>query len=443
MAARNEKSLTRALTIGLVVVLVGLLVLSVYVFKLRSDLDEVLAGDKSGGRGASSPGQPSAPPVDEATIEEGLEDLRVCFNKALENSFEDFYRYVFGSETPPGVDKIVETCGVLSTTIKAQVYKGGLDFPVDLAWVDGTEKLFFTEKATGNIRVLNGRQLVPKPCATVPATALGEQGTLGITLDPAFDDNGYLYVYYTNEEPHENRVTRFIVKGDRCIEPEHIITGIPAFDSTRHVGGQLEIIDDKLFVSVGDGYSEPANAQDTSGPLGKVNRYNLDGSIPDDNPFSGDGGASPAWSIGHRNPFGLAHNPDTGQLYETENGPDCDDELNLVEEGVNYGWGPDYECGTAGVGKNPRGPLVAWTPPIVPTDPWFYKGATQDLTGSLYVGDFGSGKLHRFVMNSDGTKVLEDEIVYDSPSQIVDVTEGPGQLLYIATPDAIYRFVEP
>jgi glucose/arabinose dehydrogenase len=427
----------RALAALLALALIAIVALTVYVFGLRSDVDELLA-ERSGGRGGSGGAKATASPADDEAIEEGLEDLRVCFNKALENTFEDFYRYVFGGETPPGADKIVETCGALSTKFKSQLYKGGLEFPVDLAWVEGTEKVFFTEKATGKVRVLNERKLVSKPCATVPATALGEQGTLGITLDPAFDDNGYLYVYYTNESPHENRVRRFTVEGDRCTEPDDIITGIPAFDSTRHVGGQLEIVDGKLFVSVGDGYSEPAQAQDESNPLGKVNRYNLDGSIPDDNPF----GNSPAWSIGHRNPFGLAHNPDTGQIYETENGPDCDDELNLIEEGVNYGWGPEYECGSKGVGDDPRGPLVAWTPPIVPTDPWFYTGVTEDLAGYLYVGDFGSGKLHRFVMNSDGTKVIEDEIVFDSPSQIVDVTEGPGGLLYYATPDGIYRFVE-
>ena len=148
-------------------------------------------------------------------MEQGLEDLRVCFNKALENSFEDFYRYVFGGEEPPTVDKIVETCGVLSTQVKAELYKGGLSFPVDMAWQPDTDTIFFTEKASGNIRVMHGRELVKQPCATVEASAEGERGTLGIVLDPEFDSNGYLYVYYTNAEPLENRVTRFTVDGDR------------------------------------------------------------------------------------------------------------------------------------------------------------------------------------------------------------------------------------
>ena len=440
MAAGNEKALVRALAVLLTVALVGLVALTFYVLRLRRDLDEI--AERQGGRargattGAQTPGG-----VDYAALQEGLEDLRKCFNQALENSFEDFYRYVFGDETPPGPERIVETCGALSTKVEAQLYKGGLEFPVDLAWPEGSDTIFFTEKATGNIRVMHGRRLVDEPCATVPASALGEQGTLGIELDPGFEDNGYLYVYYTNEEPLENRVTRFTVAGDRCTQAEDIITGIPALDSTLHVGGQLEIVDDKLFVSVGDGYSDPSTAQDTSSPLGKVNRYNLDGSIPSDNPFSSDGGRSPAWSYGHRNPFGLAYSEEKGHLYASENGPDCDDELNVIEKATNYGWGPGYECGGPGVGEDPRGPLVSWTPPIVPTDPWFYTGATKELSGYLYMGDFGSGGLHRFVLNGDGTKVLRDEIVYDSPSQIVDVTEGPGELLYIATPAEILRLV--
>jgi aldose sugar dehydrogenase len=419
--------------------LAGLIVMAFYVRELRSDLNELV--DRGTSSGASE-GAPAELAVTGSELQQGLDSLRVCFNDALANSFEDFYRYVFGSETPPGVEKIVESCGLLSLKIEAQLYKRGLEFPVDLAWVEGTETIFFTEKATGNIRVLEGRELLPEPCATVPASSEGERGTLGIALDPDFGDNGYLYVYYTNEEPLENRVTRFVVDGNTCTDPEHIITEIPALESTRHVGGQIEILDDKLFVSVGDGYDDPATAQDPAIPLGKINRFNLDGSIPEDNPFTSGGKVSSAWSVGHRNPFGLAQNPETGQLYETENGADCDDELNLIVKGANYGWGPGYECGSAGVGPDATKALVAWTPPIVPTDLWFYTGATKELSGFLYGGDFGSGMLHRFVLNEDGTKVVEDEVIFDSPSQIVDVTEGPDELLYFATPTGIYRMVD-
>ncbi|MDQ3985525.1 MAG: PQQ-dependent sugar dehydrogenase, partial [Actinomycetota bacterium] len=429
----SSVQITRVLVALVVVLILVVALLAFYVFDLRSEIDslQVTVGKQAEGTG------PAAPALEE-DLQSGLEDLRTCFNKALENTFEDFYRYVFGGETPPGPDKIVETCGSLATTARVELYKGGLNFPVDMAWVPETDTIFFTEKATGNVRVLHGQRLVEPPCASLDVNADGERGTLGIAVDPGFQDNGFLYVYYTNADPLQNRITRFTVKNDRCTAPEHIVTDIPATDSTRHNGGQIEIVGDKMFVSVGDGYDDPSTAQDQKGTLGKILRYNLDGSIPEDNPF---GSSAPAWAIGLRNPFGLAHNPGTGRLYASENGPNCDDELNLIDKGANYGWGPGYECGDKGVGPQPRVPLVRWTPPIVPTDLWYYTGKIESLAGDLYMGDFGSGRLHRFVLNDSGDEVTKDEIVYDSPSQIVDVSEGPEGLLYFLTPTGIFRVI--
>lgn len=438
MSHRSEDRLVKSLVGAVALLVVTVVILGFLVVDLRSDVEDLGARPRAPGAAATTGGGGATL---DASVDESLEDLRRCFNRALENSFEDFYRYVFGSETPPGVDKIVETCGALSTTIKPTVYHGKLDFPVDMAWVPGTNIIFFTEKATGRVRVMHGRKLVSEPCATLTTSAEGERGTLGIALDPDYENNGYLYVFYTHAAPEENRVVRFTVQGDRCTAPKTLVTIAP-LDSTLHNGGQLEIVGDKLFVSVGDGYTNPDLAQDQAGLFGKVLRYNLDGSIPEDNPFEGDGGPSPVWSFGHRNPFGLGYDPSTGRLYATDNGPDCDDELNVIEKGVNYGWGAGYECGSKGLGPSPRGPLVSWTPPIVPTDLWFYSGVTEELAGHLYMGDFGAGKLHQFQLSPDGDDVVKEEIVYDSPSQIVDVSEGPKGLLYFLTPDSIYRFVE-
>ncbi|MEA2446369.1 MAG: hypothetical protein QOK47_6, partial [Actinomycetota bacterium] len=204
-----------------------------------------------------------------------------------------------------------------------------------------------------------------------------------------------------------------------------------------HNGGQLEFVKGKLFVSVGEAH-DPANAQDRSSRLGKILRLNPNGSVPSGNPF---GDNNPVWSYGHRNPFGLAHKPGTSRIYESENGPDCDDEVNKINKGVNYGWGPNYQCGTRGEGSNPKGPLVRYSNIIVPTDLWWYQGRMKSLSGSLYMGDYGTGRLHRFVMNKQGTKVTADRIVYDGGDGIVDVTEGPGGWLYFATSSAIYRIV--
>ena len=330
--------------------------------------------------------------------------------------------------------------GALPSGTRVATYEGGLDFVVDMAWVKGTKKMFFTEKNTGQIRVLKGRRLLSSPCADLDVNGSGERGLLGIALHPNFNDNHKLYVYYTNASPLEHRVTRFKVRTNRCRKPRHILKGLDASSSGYHNGGQLEFIGKKLFVSTGEAHN-PAEAQSTSSRLGKILRYNDDGSIPDGNPFSIPGDKNPVWSYGHRNPFGLARKPGSTKLYETENGPDCDDELNFIKKGRNYGWGSGYQCGSAGVGPNPKEPMKRWTPTIVPTDPWWYQGKMKRLSGSLYMGDYGNSALHRFILNNKGTEVKEDRTIHTAPDGIVDVTKGPGGWLYFATPGTIFRIV--
>jgi glucose/arabinose dehydrogenase len=321
---------------------------------------------------------------------------------------------------------------------RVQQYRGDLRFPVDVAWVPGTKKLFFTEKDTGRIRVMVGRRLLARPCADLDVEPSGERGALGIVLHPRFGKNHFLYVYYTNRDPLQNRVARFRVRDNRCRSKRVIVKGLSTKGATNHNGGQLEFMGGKLFVSTGEA-ADPAESQDPESRLGKILRYDPDGTIPDGNPFSEAGDRSPVWSIGHRNPFGLAARPGTNRLYATDNGENCDDELNRIRRGANYGWGPGYRCGTAGDGDDPRGPLWRWSDIVVPTDVTWYAGRMKSLSGSLYVGDF-SGNLHRFFLNAKGTRVRKHRIIHRS-TQIVDVTKGPGGWLYFVTPSAIFRIV--
>ena len=322
---------------------------------------------------------------------------------------------------------------------RVQLYRGDLDFPVDMAWVRGTKKLFFTEKNSGRIRVMVGRRLITRPCADLDVQSSGERGALGIVLHPRYSENHFLYVYYTNRDPLQNRVARFRVDGNRCKAKRVIISGLPTKGATNHNGGQLVFMGGKLFVSTGDA-ADAATAQDVETRLGKVLRYNPDGTIPEGNPFSTAGDRNPVWSRGHRNPFGLAVRPGRNALYETENGPSCDDEMNRIRKGGNYGWGTGYQCGTAGVGPAPRPPQRRWSSIIVPTDAWWYEGRLKSLAGSLYVGSF-DGDLHRLFMNTKGTRVKEDRVVHSVSAGIVDVAKGPGGWLYFMTPGAIYRVV--
>ena len=320
-----------------------------------------------------------------------------------------------------------------------QVFKGGLDSPVDMAYVPNSHKLFFTEKNTGAIRVILNGNLLATPCVDLDVVNDGERGALGLVLDPNYRANHFLYVYFTKRSPLENRVTRFTVRDNHCISARPIITGIPSV-SGYHNGGQLLFLGGKLFVTVGEGH-DAGNAQLLNTRLGKVLRYNPDGTVPADNPVLG-GHRSAIWSFGHRNGFGLVRKPGTQLLYESENGPNCDDELNRIMPGRNYGWGNGYVCGTNGVGPNPVAPMKRWTPTIAPTDPWWYGGSVAALRGSIYLGDFNTGSLRRITLNQAGTAIRSIGITYHAPSGIVDVSSGPGGWLYFATQSAIYRIVD-
>jgi glucose/arabinose dehydrogenase len=328
----------------------------------------------------------------------------------------------------------------LPAGMEVRTYKRDLAFPVDMAWVKGTKKIFFTEKNTGKVRVLVGRRLRGRACVNLDVNGSGERGALGIALHPRYKRNHYLYVFYTNASPLEHRVTRFTVRHNRCRDRKHIVRGLNASSSGYHNGGQLEFVGNKLFVSTGEAH-DPSEAQDTTNRLGKILRLNPNGSVPSGNPFSTAVDRNPVWAYGIRNPFGLTKKPGTKKLFETENGPQCDDEFNRIRKGRNYGWGPAYDCGTAGVGPNPKPPLLRWGNVIVPTDPWWYEGRLKRLSGDVYVGDFSAGRLHRLVINPRGTRVRADRVIFNGDAGITDVSKGPGGWLYFLTSNAIRRVV--
>ena len=344
--------------------------------------------------------------------------------------------------TPILVLALIATDGVagaLPRGTRVAAYKRGLNFPIDMAWVKGTRRIFFTEKNTGKVRILRGRRLLPRACVNLDVNPGGERGALGIALHSRFNKNHKLYVFYTNASPLENRVTRFTVRDNRCKRPKHIVRGLDA-STNYHNGGQLEFARGKLYISTGEAH-DPARAQARRNKHGKILRLKPNGRVPRRNPFRRNGRPSAVWSYGFRNPFGLTHEPGTRRIYSTDNGPECDDELNRIRKGRNYGWGPGYTCGTAGVGSNPKRPLHRWSSIVVPTDPWWYKGRMRRLSGDLYVGDYASGRLHRFVLNRKGTRVRRHWSIFNASSGIVDVAKGPGGWLYFMTSSSIRRIV--
>ena len=299
----------------------------------------------------------------------------------------------------------------------------GLDFPTGIAFApDG--RMFVNERA-GRIRVVSDGGLDPTPVARIPTTTSGEAGLLGIALPPDFSSEERIYAFATAPDGVTNQVWRVPLSGG---EPEVIVPDLPA--SGYHNGGGLAFDEAGfLFVSNGEQHSD-GKAQDPDVLGGKVYRFTADGAIPRDNPF----GASPAYAIGLRNPYGLAIDPVSGDPFVTENGPSSFDEVNRIEAGGNYGWpevsGP-ASGDVAGLAGTYHDPILAYEEIIVPTGITFADGPSvpREVRGDVFFGSFGEQALHRVRLGQDRARAESEEVIeVDEP--VVAVAWGPDGLYY-------------
>jgi glucose/arabinose dehydrogenase len=309
---------------------------------------------------------------------------------------------------------------------RSRPFVTGLAFPTNLAFApDG--RLFVTEKETGRIRIVRDGTVLADPFVTLTVVGQAERGLLGIAIGPTFEQDPWVYVYLSDASDGRNRLIRIRAEGDEGGERETILDLLPAV-SGYHNGGDLAFgPDGSLFVVTGEAH-EPALAQDPDGLGGKVLRIRPDGSIPQDNPFGAD---SPVYSLGHRNSFGVCVDPNTGQVWQTENGPDRLDEVNRIEPGGNYGW-PE-QLGPGG-GAGFEDPILAFTDIIVPTGCAVLPDAGGG-EGTLVFGDFG-GRLRQVRVRGEDAG---QRVVATFPTGITDVAVGPDGALYVATTDAIHR----
>jgi glucose/arabinose dehydrogenase len=189
-----------------------------------------------------------------------------------------------------------------------------------------------------------------------------------------------------------------------------------------------------LFYSIGErGVIE--HSQDLSSPLGKIHRVNDDGSVPKDNPFVGKTGALPTiWSYGHRNPQGLAWDPVSGALWESEHGPQGGDEINVIERGKNYGWGVITMGVQPGITKRAEAgmeqPIVYYTPTIAPSGIVFYSGTQYPAwKNNLFVSALAGQQLRRLEIS--GRTVTHQEVLFNQFGRVHDVIQGPDGYLYV------------
>ncbi len=223
---------------------------------------------------------------------------------------------------------------------------GGLNAPISLEFApDG--RLFVTEKG-GTLRIIKNGILNPVPFATIAVDASIERGLLGVTIDPDFDTNHFVYIHYVrccvNGQP-VGRVSRLTASWNNpdVMEPgseKILIDNIPS-QSGIHDGGELHMGDDKkLYVAVGDGgFAFADNSQNLTNLAGKILRINTDGTIPADNPFVGQANIRPEiYAYGLRNPFSFSIEPGTGRVFLNEVGWNSWEEINVLVKGGNYGW---------------------------------------------------------------------------------------------------------
>ena len=234
------------------------------------------------------------------------------------------------------------------------------------------------------------------------------------------------------------------LNGERIDEVQVIFRQVPKVASVAHFGSRLVFgRDGRLFITLGDRFSQREQAQKLDSHLGKVVRIEPDGRVPADNPFVKTPGARPEiWSLGHRNMQGAALHPDSGVLWTHEHGPEGGDEVNVDEAGRNYGWpvityGVEYGSGAKiGEGSAKAGmeqPVTYWVPSIAPSGMAFL---TSDRypgwKGNLFVGALRGQLLVRLEL--DGRKVVKQErLLTGQIGRIRDVRQGPDGWLYLLT----------
>lgn len=305
----------------------------------------------------------------------------------------------------------------------------------------------------GRLRIVRRGALLPKPVAGVPeVVAAGQGGLLDVVLHPNFAQNHFVYLTYSKavQGGSTTALYRARFENDALVDGKDIFVaetrGRPghfgsrvAFDKSGH-----------LFMSVGERQAPPEGdltkhpAQDLSNHHGKILRLMDDGRVPPDNPFVNQAGAKPEiWSYGHRNPQGLIVHPTTGDVWETEHGPQGGDELNLILPGKNYGWpvvgfGVNYGAGKA-IHAGTMAPGMenaknVWVPSIATSGLLLYTGTRfPEWRNSLFVGGLAGQKLVRVTLDGQRAEVADN--LMKNQGRIRDVRQGPDGLIYLAIDD--------
>ncbi len=330
-----------------------------------------------------------------------------------------------------------------------------LESPWSMAFLpDG--RMLVTERP-GRLRVLIGDQLQPEPISGVPTVlCCSHSGLLDVSVDPNFSENHRLFLSYMHGTPEAGtiRIMSATLDGNALIDNRVLFESRPAAKGLDQIGGRLAFgPDHKLYLTIGDRF-QMERAQNLMDDGGKIIRINVDGSIPEDNPFVGRADALPEiYSYGHRNPQGVIGNVGDGQLWAIEQGPKGGDELNLIKAGGNYGWplvtyGTNYDDTIISDKTSAPGlidPIHYWVPSVAAASLVSYYGNVMpdDWRGDFLVGSLAGECLIRLRMDS-GRVVKEERYLHHTMGRIRDVVVGADGYIYLLQDNseaAIFKLV--
>jgi glucose/arabinose dehydrogenase len=337
---------------------------------------------------------------------------------------------------------LMSPAGALGASAQ-QVSPTALNFPATFTLTPNGGRILYGERFSGRISWLNPATGARTPFFTVPnVSTSGDQGLLGLALNPNYPADGRVWAFVTRlvAGKPRNQLLRITSAGSGFSVVRTLAT------SSSRVGGRIMFgPDGKLYVTIGDNMS-PGLAQNLNSQAGKVMRFNSDGTVPADNPRAG----SPVIAYGFRNSFGFTFDPRSGRLWATDNGPHCNDELNLVPRLTltNFGWGPLQTCDTPPLaprntnrdGPNPILPRLFFEDPPALTGAAFCEACGLPSPGDLFMGAYVNGTIYRLRLTPDRRNIASHAAFYRHPGGVIAVeTPLDGGPIYFSSRTNIYR----
>ena len=352
------------------------------------------------------------------------------------------------------------------TRIRVSVVTKALASPWSLTFLPNGDMLVTEEP--GRLRIFRNGVLDPEPIAGVPEVQRGGTSALmDVVLHPQFASNNLVYLSYMKPGKRPDgsagyyattALARGRFDGKALTDVREIFTADPWSTAGGGDGARVVFAPDGTLYISSSHRLDPKAPQDISKHIGKIIRINDDGTIPKDNPFAGRSDAKPEiFSYGHRTVLGLTAHPETGAVWELENGPQGGDEVNILLPGRNYGWpvvsyGREYDGRRIGERPWQEGmepPVLFWVPSITASGMTFYSGSRFPAwKGNLFVGAMtvgrvpGTGHLQRIAFNQNGEQRRES-LLTDLKQRVRDVRQGPDGLLYLLTDGGAMLKIEP